>query len=56
MKYEQSKYDLAKNMLFSGRDIAGLMVNLRQLLDIRKQNEAEIAKLESTVDDLKPAC
>ena len=31
----------------------GLMVSLRQLLDIKKENEAEIAKLEATVDNLK---
>ena len=35
LKYKQTKYRLAMNVHFSGRDVAGLMVSLRQLAEQR---------------------
>ena len=49
LKYEERKYFEAMGVWHDGRDVGKLTTNLRQLLDIKKENEAEIAKLESTV-------
>ena len=53
LKYEERKYFEAMGVWHDGRDVGKLTTNLRQLLDIKKENEAEIAKLEATVDNLK---
>ena len=53
LKFEESKYWEAMHVYHKGADVGKLTKSLERLFDIKEENEAEIAKFQSTVDNLK---